>query len=356
MNDNPKDHIKKRKETKDAIHNKYSFTTPVTLDLSCKVSGKDLKHILEHGEHGAFFTFEHLIEGNKYFKEYMTQILKTHHVYDDDMYHAFFMDRVTVKDVQSCCAGLHKVGMSVELPYIKHTNTLAYRVVDTDHTRFRAIDLGHEKFTFCHSPQQAVIVVNNQDKSDLLNEDMLLNLPVDFGEHTIDVEDESPDVVRTRLLHILDVLDHKKCYPTKSPKQSQMFIQQNGLKNKVHLPSDSYPATWVDVNENELKAIGVCLDADEYASIAHNFFEHFSNCRFGDFTNTGLFCTFDGDDKKMASKAGDVTFTLEMVVKFIVMKPDTSSEGYISQSTKSAIETAKKCMAFATDANRPFET
>lgn len=344
---NPKKSIEEWMEKKDKYRSEYTFTTPVTINVTCTVTPEQM---VNADENSAFFSLDSIIDDFDQVQNYLSNVMSSHHKVDEALKNAYFLDHASIRLNKDCADNIVCVGASFELPYVKHTNTLPYRIVDHNHERYRALDIGDASFTFCGHPQQTVLHPGDHDHKDLVNLDMDFNVDVDFGEHSIIDEDENVCALRGKMMHVLEIVDKKKCYPNGEPRIAKSYVKQNGLKHSVHFQADSYPASWTpDVNEDELRIVGASFDADHYASITHNFFRRFSKIRLCDWENTGIFLNWKYTDK---ARPCSLTFDMTMVVCFIVKRPDTDAETNIT--TRLAIHSACKSMEEVPDASNPF--
>lgn len=337
---------------KEYYRNEYTFTTPVRISTTCEIDKAKMEWMIKNSEAHSFFPFDSIIKNVPAVQNYIKTVLTTHHEVDERLKMPFFIDRVSIKNARTDRVGsILSFGASLELPYVKHTNTLAYRVLSHDHNRFRAIDLKDDLFTFHNGHiHQAIIPVDSMSDCsiDLCNLDMEFNIAVDFGSHSMESTGETIQAIRGRMIHMLDVLDQKLAYPVSEPLSAQRFVQQNGLTNQVFIEPNSYTALWaVDVPKEQMKIMGATFDADHYASVAHSFFQQFSECRISNWDDGGIFISLDG-----CSIPCKLYFELEMDVSFIVKK---HKDEEMNQTTMSAIHTARKYMKQAEDTSDPFK-
>lgn len=272
---------------------------------------------------------------------------------------SFFIDHLSVKNFYSVDSvkTLHSVGASVELPYIKHTNTMPYRVINEN--RWRLIDVNNNELKFHNgSMVQEVCPVNIDSKFnhsyELINDSMCFTHDIDFDESNISMEPINEPLLTTRskMMHMVETFDHNKVYPTHEPVVSKEFKQQNGLSYNVHLPPQGYVTSWVHDQDdksnryNFIDSLGVSIEAGEYTALSHRFFNKYSRCRLGDFKNSGIHLSFDG-----VRAPNHLTFDMDMKLLFIVKKPEKDG---INQTTHSSIQCTKQDMSLVKDASDPF--
>lgn len=340
---------------RDNYRTNYTFTDTFPIRATCRIGVQDLMLHKDQPCRGMFYSFGHLIVDSERVKEHIEKIVGTYHSVDKKLDLPFYIDRVGVSNIRSENDSLFSIGMSVELPYVKHTNTSPYRVVSHvgDNCRFRAVD----EFTFqFHNGQlqQAILPVNVQpvETFDILSLDVnlcsTLQAPTD-GEGGPKFLDPPPvDVQKNRMsmMHMLDVLDNQNCYPEGEPRKSQTYIQRDGMKTHIHIQAASYPASWFPhISTEELAKIGATVDGEEYMAIVHTFFSSFSQCRLADWERAGLYITLD-----MVRQVHEIYFEIEMEVRFIVKKNQN-----FAQDAHCAIQEARKFMETAADATNPFE-
>lgn len=325
----------------------YTFTNPIPIRSNFNLDQGMLQECAKAGNN-CFVPFSALIPNIDEVKGNIKRMLGAHHRMDDDLDDMpFFLDSVQIRNICTVSPGkfLCNVGVSVGLPYLKHTNTSPYRWVDPLGGRYRAINLNNPHVNYHNgSPQQSTVPVDNETFAgkwhDILTPEHKLQYEVSFPANDPHIEEQSIESIRGSMMHLYDILDEKKCYPSHHPRKSQVYNGAEGMINKVHIKNDAYTSTWFakDVSPDVLQVVGACVDEQKYASTVHRFMNKYVKARMCNFNNAGLYLSFD-QFKVPHYLSGDIVLTACFIIKKpIVGEYDMTTHSAIKASTAEMVE------------------
>lgn len=346
---------RKREEWK----SKYTFTEPITISTNCQIDAPELAFSFQRGGFNGFYELEKLVANHEDVEEVLKVLLGSYNKLYGGVGMPFFIDEITVSNVRQLnrTPVVSAAAFSLELPFVKHTNTLPYRVINED--RYRCIDLTQhegEDLRKCHhhdnirffngQPHQVkvdLLDTNDDEEHVIVSPEMRFVHHVDYwgssGDEDIGFE-PSIQMMRANLMHAFEMMDHQNVYPTDEPVQMKQYDNTNSTRTVTKLPGDSYVASWwaSQFGYDQMMEDGVIEDLEVYSQYSHDFFAKYSKARAADWKKAGLFISFQG-----TSPPQMVTFDLTMKLCFIVVN-STDEMGSVDHSALMAMNTVRKNM------------